>query len=74
MTTKKELLISSLQSDIINRVKAIEAQKEEKRRVALAFTKMITQLESEKQDFLEDLEELKRQELTLEADKILESE
>lgn len=63
--------MASIKSEIINRVKAIAAQKEAKKNMNAAYTENIKSLEREKNKLLEDLEALQNQELTEAADEIL---
>lgn len=71
MATNKEVRMASIKSEIINRVKAIAAQKEAKKNMNAAYTENIKSLEREKNKLLEDLEALQNQELTEAADEIL---
>jgi peptidoglycan hydrolase CwlO-like protein len=68
----KEVRIASLQSEIINRVKAIELQKSEKKAMAAGYNDVIKALEGEKLQLLQDLEDAQHEELTEAADEILE--
>ena len=63
--------IDALKSEIVTRVKSIEALKEEKKTISSNYNERIKTIESEKKKLLEDLEEAGRAELTLEADEIL---
>ena len=71
MKVNKEIRIASIKSEIINRVKAIEAQKEAKKVMAAGYKSAIDQLEAEKTKLLEDLEAAQKEELTEAADEIL---
>lgn len=68
----KEVRIASLQSEIINRVKAVEQQKSEKKAMMAGYNETIKTLEGEKLQLLQDLEEAQREELTEAADEFLE--
>jgi hypothetical protein len=68
----KEMRISQLQSEIVNRLKAIESQKADKKSVNKRFNSVIKTLEVEKIQLLEELEDLQREELTEAADELLE--
>lgn len=71
MTIDKEVRVANLQSEIINRVKAIELQKSEKKAAAASYNEVIKTLETEKLQLIQELEEIQRAELTEEADEIL---
>lgn len=63
--------IAQLQSEIVNRVKAIEQQKSDKKDMQSGYNATIKILEEEKLALLQDLEEAQREELIEEADEIL---
>lgn len=71
MKVNKEIRIASIKSEIINRVKAIAAQKEAKKVMMAGYKSAIDQLEAEKSKLLEDLEAAQKEELTEAADEIL---
>jgi predicted transcriptional regulator len=68
----KELQIASLQSQIVNRVKAIELQKSDKKAVVASYNEVIKTLEQEKLQLIQELEDMQREELTEAANEILE--
>jgi hypothetical protein len=70
--SKKLQREATLKSEIINRVKAIELKKSDKKAQAAAFNKVIAALEAEKRTLLSELAELQNAELAEEADEILE--
>jgi phage host-nuclease inhibitor protein Gam len=74
MKIDKEVLVGSIQSEIITRLRSIKAQQEEKKAVAARYNETISVLEKEIHSLLEQLEDIHRLELTVEADKILEDE
>lgn len=69
----KDVRIASIRSEIVNRVKAIELQKAEKKSIQSRYNETIKSLESEKAHFLAELEAAQREELTEAADEILEA-
>lgn len=71
MTKRSE---SQIKSEIINRVKSIQAQKEAKKAMASSYSESIKQLEEEKQTLLVELEQVHQQHLTEQADEILDAE
>lgn len=65
--------IEAIKTEIINRVKAIEAQKAEKADVMKSYNETIKALEAEKRNLLLELEDAYRAELVEAADKLLDT-
>lgn len=66
--------IEAIKSEVINRVKAIEAQKAEKADVMKGYNDTIKALEAEKKVLLLDLEDAQRELLVEAADEILDTD
>lgn len=65
--------IEAIKTEIINRVKAIEAQKAEKADVIKSYNDTIKALEAEKRNLLLELEDAYRAELVETADELLDA-
>lgn len=74
MTKDNDTRINAIQSEIIKCVKAIDAQKQEKKSNAASFNSTIKALEAELSRLIESLEEIHRQDLTKQADALLEED
>lgn len=69
---EKDQRVATVKSEIINRVLAIESKKADKKAHSSALNKIIHSLEAEKQTLLHELRDLQSEELSEDADELLE--
>ncbi len=70
---ERDLQIEKVKSEIVNKVKAIEAAKLDFKSLKKGWSEKIKNLEKDKARFLEDLEALYREDLADEATELLEA-